>query len=92
MNSARLTCTPNASGGYVVGVTVTDGAGLRAHANVSLTVDAIAPNGGGASTDWLSTYGVDLALGALVVVAAIAVAVALLRRRRNAGPPPEPPE
>jgi hypothetical protein len=92
-NVANLSCTPSASGSYVVEVHVSDFAGAVRTGNATLTVAAAggSPSGGLTAPEWIG-------IGALVVVVLAVATVVLVRGRRrppspaDAGSPgPDPP-
>jgi hypothetical protein len=83
-NTTSLTCTPTATGNYLVTVTVRDSLGVSATAQTYANVT------GSASTSVLGLSGttVDLLLVAIVVLVALTATVLVLRRRQRTPPPP----
>jgi Galactose oxidase, central domain len=86
-NSSALTCTPTATGNYLVIVTVVDSLGVsatsRTFANVTSTSSTTVLG--------LPTMTFDLLLVALVLLVAIAASVLVFRRRQRSSPPPREP-
>ncbi len=85
-NTSALTCTPTATGTYLVTVTVHDSLGVSATAQTFANVTASSST----SVLGLSGTGFDLLIVGIVVLVGIAAAV--LVRRRRAKPAPPPPE
>ncbi|MCI4335074.1 MAG: hypothetical protein L3K04_05565 [Thermoplasmata archaeon] len=89
-NSSKLNCTTTATGVFSIVVTATDGTGVSAELNTSVTVAA--PSTGSGSSNTVLGLSPTLAyglIGAVVLLAVVALAVLMLRRRR--APPPEEP-
>jgi hypothetical protein len=88
-NSSTLTCTPSATGSYLVTVTVHDSLGVSATAETYANVTASSST----SVLGLSATTFDLLLGAIVVLVVVTAVVLVLRSRRRSAPPPsEEPE
>ncbi|MCI4364707.1 MAG: hypothetical protein L3K10_01390 [Thermoplasmata archaeon] len=88
-NTSALTCTPTATGTYLVTVTVHDSLGVSATGQAYTNVTA------SSSTSVFGLPGMtfDLLLVALVGLVAVAAVVLVLRRRQRPTPPsPEPEE
>jgi hypothetical protein len=82
-NTSSLTCTPTATGSFIVTVTARDTLGESATAQAYLNVTAKSST----SVLGLPATTFDLLLVALIVLVAIVAAVVVMRRRKNAPPP-----
>jgi hypothetical protein len=86
---ATFRCTPNATGGYAVLVTVVDGDGVKANASTPVTITSATPHG--TTSPPPSGPGIDWEIVALFVLVALVIAIVLIWRFGRP-PPPEPAE
>jgi hypothetical protein len=88
-DQANLSCTPSASGSFVIDVAVTDAAGARASATANLTVSPAPSSNGLLGLSGTEAYGLG---GGIVVVAVAVLLLVLLRARRRPSAPAGSPE
>ncbi|HYK92917.1 MAG TPA: PKD domain-containing protein [Thermoplasmata archaeon] len=83
-NSSTLTCTPSTGGSFMVQVIATDGAGVRAESNFSLTVSSSSPGPGLFAPPSQLVLDV-LTAGVALAIVAISVMILVLWRNSRRG-------